>query len=82
MIDTQFDGMIVGRIHLGRLTGADLLAADDQGHLDLLRLHRLQGFLERGFFRAALAVGQDRLIARFRDLKIGIGHGGSSGNKS
>ena len=84
-LDLGFAGLVVGAENVfvivwadgfGSVTGSHLLAADDEGDLDLLAQHLLDRCLERGFLRRTGSVGLDRIVDRRWDGDDSIGHDG------
>jgi hypothetical protein len=81
-LDRAFDLGGVAAVHRGedvilvvrhhrreRVAGADLLAADDEWDLDLLRAHLLEAHLELRALGRAGCIRLDRLVVRLRRSK-------------
>ena len=67
--------VLVGADHPLGLPGADLLAADDEGDLELRGVLPLQLGLQQSPLRGSRGIGLDRLVVGGGDLEEGVGHG-------
>ena len=71
---SQHVRVLVRHPHRVRLAGLDALAADDDGNLDLLAGHALEGGLELGALGATGRMREDGLVMGRGDADVGVDH--------